>query len=1097
MTRREFDALGRLTALIEPTSAEESITTTFGYDATGAQTRLTDGRGNATWTTYNSLGLIESVIEPATTAHPNAADRTWTQIYDAAGNNTTTLQPGGVRIDHAFDPLGRMIKQTGTGASVATPERTITYDASGQPLTIGDYGLTYNDRGLLTKLTKAGNQVAAYAYDARGNLTQRVDPTGTATYTWDDGNRLKTATDPVTGRTLTYDYDKADRLTSQSAANPATSQSYAYDALDRPTSQTVTGSTGSELAKIVYGWDKDDNLTTKTTSGTAGAGTNTYGYDHAGRLTSWTGPGGKTVDYAWDKAGNRTKSDGKTFVYDERNRLLSGGSSDYTYTPRGTLATETTGGQTKNLVFDAFDRLITDGETTYGYDALGRIASRTKGGDQQRFVYSGMTNDIAAITDGTGGVQAKYGRDPFGELLSLAEGGDPALAIMSDLHGDVVATFSGTALVDSTAYDPFGEVIQQSGTKRAVGYQGEYTDPDTGKVNMDARWYQPGTGTFASRDTATLSPDPSVQANRYTYGNASPLANADPSGHEAIQTWGGASSGGSGGSGWEAYDTDYLDLSGYMDARRMGWDTPIYECSGLECLYTWEQPPGDLVYNPHGSEKQVLAQLAWWEERFGDYANLPQFNDEEAKKWGLLPNGRPMPKLMKYEFWDAPEEVQQKFLVMYNVKQFYSTSKGDAAISVYWRSIYTPPPPLAFRSAAHPPPGGGWPNREAQLRAECENKGYSKKQCGAWIKAAAFAEQANFFKNNCLTEAGVREKWGRCLSAQTLLGISKEYWSNQIVENFKQTNLYQVLDFFVGDAVACLDGSVGSCALMALDAGGKGISKAVKALGKWAPGAAKAFQKAIDACKNSFIPGTEVLMADGSRKPIENVKVGDRVIATDPETGVTGPRTVTALIEGEGTKNLVQITMGAQHVGNDIIATDNHPFWVPALGEWVTAGRLQPGMWLLTSAGTHVQITAIKTWAIHQRVHNLTVDDLHTYHVLAGATPVLVHNSSGCRLTMSSAISKDPTLVKAAQQAGKNQKVQADLDSLYQQLSRGNMNPGLGSKALSGTDVTYARGRNGGRLFFRNVDGGIQIVGKSDKANESKVIARLKQLYGQ
>ncbi|MFE0136753.1 hypothetical protein ACFWY6_35105 [Streptomyces sp. NPDC059037] len=58
------------------------------------------------------------------------------------------------------------------------------------------------------------------------------------------------------------------------------------------------------------------------------------------------------------------------------------------------------------------------------------------------------------------------------------------------------------------------------------------------------------------------------------------------------------------------------------------------------------------------------------------------------------------------------------------------------------------------------------------------------------------------------------------------------------------------------------------------------------------------------------------------------------------------------------------------------------------------------------------------------------------------------------------------------------------------------MNPGLGSKALAGTDITYARGRNGGRRFFRNVDGGIEIVGKADKGNEPKVIARLKQLYG-
>lgn len=98
---------------------------------------------------------------------------------------------------------------------------------------------------------------------------------------------------------------------------------------------------------------------------------------------------------------------------------------------------------------------------------------------------------------------------------------------------------------------------------------------------------------------------------------------------------------------------------------------------------------------------------------------------------------------------------------------------------------------------------------------------------------------------------------------------------------------------------------------------------------------------------------------------------------------------------------------------------------------------------------------------------------------------------------MSSGIGQDSLLTKAAQQAGKSQDVQRDLDHLFEQPSRGNMNPGRGSRALTGTDVTYARGRNGGRLFFRNVDGGIQVVGKADKGNESKVIARLKQIYGQ
>ena len=42
-------------------------------------------------------------------------------------------------------------------------------------------------------------------------------------------------------------------------------------------------------------------------------------------------------------------------------------------------------------------------------------------------------------------------------------------------------------------------------------------------------------------------------------------------------------------------------------------------------------------------------------------------------------------------------------------------------------------------------------------------------------------------------------------------------------------------------------------------------------------------------CKtsNSFTPGTLVLMADGSTKPIEDVETGDKVLATDPETGET------------------------------------------------------------------------------------------------------------------------------------------------------------------------------------------------------------------
>ncbi|MFG2217397.1 polymorphic toxin-type HINT domain-containing protein [Streptomyces sp. NPDC048685] len=148
--------------------------------------------------------------------------------------------------------------------------------------------------------------------------------------------------------------------------------------------------------------------------------------------------------------------------------------------------------------------------------------------------------------------------------------------------------------------------------------------------------------------------------------------------------------------------------------------------------------------------------------------------------------------------------------------------------------------------------------------------------------------------------------------------------------------------------------------------------------------------------RNSFTADTPVLMADGTRKPIKDIKTGDKVLATDPQTGETGPRAVTALIEGNGEKQLVDLTIDtgqAQNTKNGhIIATEGHPFWVPALHQWVEAGSLKAGQWLQTSAGTWVQITTTKDRAQSTKVYNLTVDDLHTYYVVAGATPVLVHN---------------------------------------------------------------------------------------------------------
>ncbi|MEU7900306.1 LamG-like jellyroll fold domain-containing protein [Nonomuraea sp. NPDC049152] len=1067
-TRQTFDALNRVTSLIEPVSATETITTSFGYDAVGARTRLTDGRGNTTWTSYNSLGFPETLTEPSTTAHPNLADRTWTSVYDAMGNETATIQPGGVRIDRVFDHLNRLTQESGSGAETLTSDRTFGYDLAGRQITIGDLTVDYNDRDLPLTIKRAAAQQTGYSYDALGNPTQRIDAAGTSAFTWDNANRVATTTDPVTGRTLTYGYDNADRLTSITpTSGQAGTQTYTYDDLDRVKTHTLKNGAGTQLAKITYGWDNDDNLTSKTTAGTAGAGTNTYGYDHAGRLTSWTAPGGATTTYEWDASGNRTKAGDKTFTYDERNRLTTGDGTDYTYTARGTLATETKGGTTRNLKYNAFDQLVNDGELAYTYDALGRLISRAKAGATQHYAYSGLANDIATITDNAGAVQAKYGRDLAGGVVGVQEGGGAVVSALTDLHGDLVATFNATALVDSTAYDPFGQVTAQSGAKRNLGYQGEYTDPDSGKVNMHARWYQPGTGAFGSRDSWTLDPNPSIQANRYNYANGTPLTATDPTGHSPLND--GYANGVP--AGLPIYDREtVLDVFAQYGIS-FGGDTGTIDYSGGGGCTSgdiWGYGGGCLNF---------------------DAVVIPSSIDE-AKREGLTQDGWSAPP----GYWDMSAADRRYYR---SQAEKVGREHGKEAVRLLWEAM------SRMAGGAMPPPEDRRPGKKT-----CAGT-YGVKVCNAIKNAAEIAEKTKRFYNECIGPTAGLE---RCLEWAYIIGVDRDKWDKLNREwmdqkkkgnedNWLQSLLNGVGDFFFGDAVDCYNGDVVACGLFALNfvpgagiaakAGIKGISKIASKLGT-------AGSKVAKACGNSFMPGTLVLMADGSRKPIEEVQVGDYVTATDPTTGKSAAKQVTHLIVGAGAKDLVEISLFTSNEesaqGSSVTATAGHPFWVPSLREWIDAGDLRPGQWLQTSAGTWVQVDSVRRWTASQRVYNLSVADIHTYHVAVGDANVLVHNTTPC-FRMASAIGNDPFLVRAAGEAGRSH--QRSLDLLFVQLSQGNLNPGIGSKALKGTDVMYARARDGARLFFRNVNGTITIVGKANKGNEAKVIKRLEQLYGQ
>lgn len=147
-------------------------------------------------------------------------------------------------------------------------------------------------------------------------------------------------------------------------------------------------------------------------------------------------------------------------------------------------------------------------------------------------------------------------------------------------------------------------------------------------------------------------------------------------------------------------------------------------------------------------------------------------------------------------------------------------------------------------------------------------------------------------------------------------------------------------------------------------------------------GGAKLASEKIPYC---FVAGTLVTTEQG-QKPIEEIKVGDKVLSENPETGEIAYKTVEETYINE-TDELIHVHVN----GETISATPNHPFYVNKFG-WTLAGSLKAGDVLVLSNGELVTVE----WVQHEilespiKVYNFEVEDFHTYFV--GECSVLVHN---------------------------------------------------------------------------------------------------------
>ena len=161
-----------------------------------------------------------------------------------------------------------------------------------------------------------------------------------------------------------------------------------------------------------------------------------------------------------------------------------------------------------------------------------------------------------------------------------------------------------------------------------------------------------------------------------------------------------------------------------------------------------------------------------------------------------------------------------------------------------------------------------------------------------------------------------------------------------------------------------------------------GISKAAQAIKRVAPKCFKA--GTLVACLDQA--GKETL------KPIEEIEVGDKVLAYDEETGEQCYKEVVRLFRNK--------TQEWHHVfvnGEEIVCTAEHPFYVEGKG-FVPARELKERDNLLLSDGSKVEIDSLRIEHVEipETTYNFEVKDFHTYYV--SHSNVLVHNKCGVYL---------------------------------------------------------------------------------------------------
>ncbi|HXA28805.1 MAG TPA: LamG-like jellyroll fold domain-containing protein [Candidatus Angelobacter sp.] len=554
ITTYVYDVANQQTQVKRADSPQTVVTTDYNADGTVLDQK--DGKNNAIQTyAYDPLARVSSVTD--------ALSNTTAYTYDAAGNRLTQQDPGGNCtttpktgcISSTYDAGNQLTSVTYSDG--VTPNITaITYDGDGQRTSMSDGTGTsfwttdnlnrltsytngggaqvqwsYNLRNLVTSITYPGSKTVNRGYDDAGRWTSVQDflsPSNTTSFGYDANSNLTTETFSTgSGVVDTFSVDAADRIMSISSAKGSTSLFAATYTRDNANQVTSDSSIATTTAS--YKYTPRNQVCYAGSSSTSACsspptGSQPFSYDAADNLTSL---GSTTQQFnaadqlCWTLSGSSSNACGTaptgstTYAYDTRGNRTSttpatGPGTSYSYDQANHLTTWTQGSAT----------------TTYGYDGDGLRMTKTSASTTSQFVWDPTQGLPLLLRDGPSTNYTYYVYGPGGLPVEQVNGTNAlfyhhdqlgSIRLLTDASGAAQATYS---------YDPYGNLTASSGSvANPFRFTGQYLDAESGLYYLRARYYDPVTANFLSRD-------PALWTTRAPYGYAddNPLNEADPTG---------------------------------------------------------------------------------------------------------------------------------------------------------------------------------------------------------------------------------------------------------------------------------------------------------------------------------------------------------------------------------------------------------------------------------------------------------------------------------------------------------------------------------------------------------------------------------------